>query len=304
MSEAAKTNPSLSVAVIGFGEAGSILAADLVKAGAQSVATYDILFDRDERGPAMMERAEKAGVHPARSAAEAAAGADLILVAVTASSSLDVARSAAGFIAPGQFYLDINSVAPSTKQKAAELIEQAGGRYVDVAVMAPVPPYRLKVPMAIGGPWGPLIAERLAPFGFAMEVFDREIGYVSAMKMCRSVMIKSIEALIIESMTSACTYGVEDQVLVSLGEYFPGVDWREHAEYMFSRVIQHGERRAAEMREAAKTVADIGLEPLMTASIADRQQWVADHVPRDKFKGQKPKLRDYAAAIRSALEPK
>jgi 3-hydroxyisobutyrate dehydrogenase-like beta-hydroxyacid dehydrogenase len=294
--------PSLSAALIGFGEAGSILSAGLVKAGVQSVAAYDIKFGRAELAGPMIERAKAAGVHPAKSAAEAAAGSEIVIAAVTASSSIDAARTAAGYIKPNQFYLDINSVSPGKKREAAAIIDAAGGRFVDVAVMAPVPPYGIKVPMAVGGKWGRAVADRLVPFGFAIEVFEREIGYVSAMKMCRSVMIKGIESLIVEAMTAACAYEVEDQVIPSLDEYFKGKDWRSQAEYMFGRVIEHGERRAAEMREAAKTVAEIGLEPLMTTATAERQQWVADRVPRDKFKGKKPDVRDYAAAIRTAME--
>jgi 3-hydroxyisobutyrate dehydrogenase-like beta-hydroxyacid dehydrogenase len=294
---------SLSATLLGFGEAGSILSSELVKAGAQSVATYDIKFGQGE-GPAMMARAEAAGVHSAMSAAEAAAGSDIIIAAVTASSSVDAARTAAGYIKPNQFYFDLNSVSPGKKREAARLIEDAGGKFVDVAVMAPVPPYGVKVPMAVAGKWGQAAAERLVPFGFRIEVFDREVGYVSAMKMCRSVMIKGIESLIIEAMTAAHAYDVVDQVIPSLDEYFKGKDWRWQTEYMFGRVIEHGVRRAAEMREAAKTVAEIGLEPLMTAATAERQQWVADHIPRDKFKGRKPKLDDYAAAIEAALDGK
>jgi 3-hydroxyisobutyrate dehydrogenase-like beta-hydroxyacid dehydrogenase len=292
---------SLSATLIGFGEAGSILSAGLVKAGAQSVAAFDIKFDTAE-GPAMKERAKAAGVHPAATPAEAAAGAEIVIAALTASSSVDAARTAAAYIKPNQYYLDINSVSPGKKREAASIIDGAGGRFVDVAVMAPVPPYGITVPMAVGGKWGQAVADRLIPFGFRIDVFDREIGYVSAMKMCRSVMIKGIESLIVEAMTAAVSYDVVDQVIPSLDEYFKGKDWRWQAEYMFGRVVEHGERRAAEMREAAKTVAEIGLEPLMTAATAERQQWIADRIPRDTFKGKKPTLDDYAAAVRAVLD--
>jgi 3-hydroxyisobutyrate dehydrogenase-like beta-hydroxyacid dehydrogenase len=300
----AESQPSLSATLIGFGEAGSILAAGLVKAGAQSVAAYDIKFDRPDLSVAMEIKAKAAGVHPASTAAEAAAGAEIVIAAVTATSALDAARTAATFIAPTQYYLDINSDSPGTKREAAALIEGVGGRYVDVAVMAPVPPYGIAVPMAVCGKWGRAVADRLNPFGFKIDVFDKPIGFTSAMKMCRSVMIKGIESLIVESMTAAVAYGVEDYVIPSLDEYFKGKDWRGQAEYMMSRVIEHGERRAAEMREAAKTVAEIGLEPLMTAATAERQQWVADRVPPDFFKGRKPTLKDYAVAISEAAAKK
>ncbi len=294
---------SLSTTLIGFGEAGSILSAGLVKAGVQSVATYDIKFGTAE-GSAMMTRARNAGVHPAPTPAEAAAGSEIVIAALTASASVDAARTAATYIKRGQYYLDINSVSPGKKREAAAIIEGAGGRFVDVAVMAPVPPYGIKVPMAVGGKWGRAVADRLIPFGFRIEVFEREIGYVSAMKMCRSVMIKGIESLIIEAMTAAVSYDVVDQVIPSLDEYFKNKDWRWQAEYMFGRVVEHGERRAAEMREAAKTVAEIGLEPLMTAATAARQQWVADRIPRDKFKGKNPTLDDYVASVRAVLDKK
>ncbi len=85
-----------------------------------------------------------------------------------------------------------------------------------------------------------------------------------------------MEALAIESFVAARRYGVEDEVLASLAETFPGLDWEENGSYFFSRVVQHGKRRAEEMREAAATVREIGLEPFMASAIADRQAWMAE----------------------------
>ena len=291
-------------AVIGFGEAGGIFARAFVAAGAPRVATYDIKFDSADGAPAMKQAAKAAGIIAADTPAEAARDADVVLAAVTASSALDAATAAAGYIAPGQLYLDINSIAPSTKREAAARIERAGGRYVEAAVMTSVPPYGIRVPMLFGGPHGRLLAERLQPLGMAIEVVDREIGYVSAVKMCRSVMIKGIEALVVEAMTAAHEYGVEDQVIASLDETFPGLDWRKQAAYMAGRVVKHGKRRAEEMREAAKAVADIGLDPLMASATAERQQWVADRVPSTRFDSQKPALADIARVFRDRLKGK
>jgi 3-hydroxyisobutyrate dehydrogenase-like beta-hydroxyacid dehydrogenase len=289
------------ISVIGFGEAGGIFARAFVAAGVPRVAVYDIKFDAAD-GAAMRRAATEAGAVPTDTAAQAALGADVVLAAVTASSALDAATTAAGYIAPGQVYLDVNSVSPGTKRAAAERIERAGGRYVEAAVMASVPPYGVRVPMLFGGPWARMVAERLQPLGMDIEVFDREIGYVSAIKMCRSVMVKGIEALVVEAMTAAHEYGVEDQVLASLDETFPGLDWQKQAAYMASRVVKHGRRRAEEMREAAKAVADIGLDPLMATATAERQQWVADHVARDRFDGGKPALADFARVFRDQLK--
>ncbi|HVO17189.1 MAG TPA: DUF1932 domain-containing protein [Alphaproteobacteria bacterium] len=289
-------------AVIGFGEAGGIFARAFAAAGAPRVATYDIKFDAADGAPSMKQAAKAAGIVAADTPAEAAREADMVLAAVTASSALDAATAATGYIAPGQLYLDINSVAPSTKREAAARIERAGGRYVEAAVMTSVPPYGIRVPMLFGGPHGRVLAERLRPLGMAIEVVEREIGYVSAVKMCRSVMIKGIEALVVEAMTAAHEYGVADQVIASLDETFPGFDWSKQAAYMAGRVVKHGKRRAEEMREAAKAVADIGLDPLMASATAERQQWVADRVDRDRFDGRKPTIGDFADIFRRQLK--
>jgi 3-hydroxyisobutyrate dehydrogenase-like beta-hydroxyacid dehydrogenase len=94
--------------------------------------------------------------------------------------------------------------------------------------------------------------------------------------MCRSVMIKGLEALVIESFTAARRYGVEEAVIASLRETFPGIEWERQAAYFFQRAIEHGRRRSEEMREAAVTVSEAGLHPWSAAGIAERHAWVAD----------------------------
>jgi len=94
--------------------------------------------------------------------------------------------------------------------------------------------------------------------------------------MCRSVLIKGMESMFMESLIAARAYGVEEQVLSSLGETFPGIDWDRQASYFFQRAIQHGRRRSEEMVEAAATVREIGLSPWSATGTAQRQAWIAD----------------------------
>jgi 3-hydroxyisobutyrate dehydrogenase-like beta-hydroxyacid dehydrogenase len=190
----------------------------------------------------------------------------------------DHAREAGGYLKPGQFFLDINSVSPETKRGDEVLIANSGADYVEAAVMAPVAPYGIKVPMLLGGKRAAVLADMLNPSGFHMTAVCGTVGQASAIKMCRSVFIKGIEALAVEGFLAARRYGVEDQVIASLDETFPSVDWEKQAGYLISRVIEHGRRRAAEMRESAETVAAIGIEPLMTRATSRRQDWLADQV--------------------------
>jgi 3-hydroxyisobutyrate dehydrogenase-like beta-hydroxyacid dehydrogenase len=262
-----------SAALIGLGEVGQILATDLAARGLSDITAYDVLFADPGSKPS-----RSAG--PARkcaSAAEAVAGKNLIFSAVTAASDLEAARAVAGAIEPGAFFLDLNSVSPDQKQKAAALINGAGGRYVEAAVMTPFPPKRIASPMLLGGPHAADFLKQAAGLGLSARVFSTDYGKASATKMCRSVIIKGVEALVTESLLSARHYGVEGDVLDSLSDLLPVGDWNRLAAYLIGRSLEHGKRRAEEMREVAETVAEAGIEPLMTLACVERQEWAARH---------------------------
>jgi 3-hydroxyisobutyrate dehydrogenase-like beta-hydroxyacid dehydrogenase len=260
------------VALIGFGEVGQTLAADLIKAGAE-VSAYDILFDNPDSAPSRAMRT--IAVRKAKSASDAIANAELIVSAVTAASDVDAARSVTSGILRGAFYVDLNSVSPATKNTCALIVEDAGGRYVEAAVMTPIHPRGIASPMLLGGAHAASFLDRAVPLGFSATVFSATLGQAAAVKMCRSVIIKGVEALLTESMLAARRYGVEKPVLDSLSDLLPAGDWEKIARYFISRSLEHGVRRAEEMREAAKTVAEAGVVPLMTSATVEREDWTA-----------------------------
>jgi 3-hydroxyisobutyrate dehydrogenase-like beta-hydroxyacid dehydrogenase len=264
------------IAMVGFGEAGSILGEDLAAAG-REVVTYDILLDTPvSRGP-MLDKARRVRVQTADSFDAAVKDADLVISAVTAASSADVARSASKALRAGQIFLDINSCSPATKRSNAQTVQSSGADYVEAAVMAPVPPQRLKVPMLLGGRRASELAPTLQALGMSATPIADEIGVASAVKMCRSIVIKGLEALTVESMLAARRFGAEKEVLASLHGTFPQMGWQDRLpDYLVSRVAEHGRRRAAEMREVAHTLEDVGMEPIMALATAVRQDWVID----------------------------
>ena len=254
------------VAMIGFGEVGGIFARGLRQAGVAGIAAFDI-------APAARARA---GADARDTAAEAAVGADVVFVAVTAGSALAAARSLAGALSHAPLVVDVNSVSPATKQRAAAAVTEAGGRYVEAAVMTSVPPKGIASPMLLGGPHAADFIAWGTPFGMMLTKFSDQIGGASSVKMCRSIMIKGLEALSTECMLTARHYGVEQQVLASLKDTLPHEDWELLARYMIGRALQHGRRRAEEVREVAATVQDAGVDPVMSTAIAKRQDWAAD----------------------------
>jgi len=264
----------MQIALIGYGEVGRILAEDL-RARGEPVAAYDLKL-AGEGGAALRAHAAAHGVVLGSAHADAVRGADLIVSAVTASQAVAVAEVAVAGLKAGAFFLDFNSASPGAKQRAAALVNVAGGRYVEGAVMTSIPPYRIKVPLLLGGPDAAALRPVLDGLGFAAKVASATLGVASATKMCRSVMIKGLEAMVIESFTAARHYGVEDAVIASLRETFPGIDWEKQAAYFFQRVIEHGRRRSEEVREVAETVREAGLTPWSARGTAERQAWIAD----------------------------
>lgn len=261
----------MKICLIGLGEVGRILAEDLP---GHDLVAYDILFADAQSGPSRAARA--LNVTAAASAAGAAEGCALIVSAVTAAADLEAAQSVLPGLAPGALFLDLNSASPGQKQASARAVDAAGGRYVEAAVMTPFPPKRIASSMLLGGPHAAEFAPVAAQLGMSgAKVFSDVVGQASATKMCRSVMIKGLEALVTESMLTARRYGVEDTVLDSLSDLLPVGDWHALARYMISRSLEHGARRAEEMREVARTVSEAGIAPLMSAAAAERQDWAA-----------------------------
>ncbi len=269
------TNPMLwQVAIVGYGEVGRILAEDL-RARQVQVTAFDIKL-RSEAGEPMREHALRHGVVLAESHQQAVELAELVISAVTASQTEAVAQACAPGLPTGCYFLDFNSASPGSKIRAAEFVDGVGGRYVEGAVMTSVPPHRIQVPLLLGGPEAADLMPLINALGFASQVSSERLGVASATKMCRSVMIKGLEAMVIESFTTARAYGVEDAVIASLYETFPGIDWEKQGAYFFQRVIEHGRRRSEEVREVAETVREIGLEPWSAQGTADRQAWIAN----------------------------
>ena len=274
-----------NVGLVGYGEVGRILAEDLRKQDVK-VSAYDIKLRSDQASLPLRDHASQHGVVLTASHADLAAAADFIVSAVTASQAVPVAQACAPAVRQGAWFLDFNSASPGAKQRAAALVDGGGGRYVEGAVMTSIPPYRIRVPLLLGGGGASELAPLLVELGFDAKVASVELGVASAVKMCRSIMIKGMEAMVIEAYTTARAYGVEDAVLASLAETFPGINWEKQGAYFFQRVIEHGRRRSEEVREVAETVREIGLTPWSAQGTAERQAWVADLADEGLF-GQK-----------------
>ena len=287
------------VAFIGFGEAAQAFTQGWRSEVDVEICAYDLKTDDMEARNGKLEDYRQSGVAFMETAPESVADADVIVSAVTADATLDAAESVLPALSGGQLYLDINSAAPSRKQRAAECIAGGGGRYVDVAVMAPVHPNLHRTPLLIGGPGAVAVEPLFNRLDMNFETISETVGDASIIKMVRSIMIKGIESLTVECVLAAVKAGIDERILESLERSFPGMNWKDRAAYMMERVAVHGERRAAEMREVAVTLDNLGIGGTMAVATAERQQWLADLNAGAEFPGGIPD--DYHTLAKTIL---
>lgn len=268
------------IGIIGYGEAGRAFGAGLAGAGA-TVATYDILVPTPD-GAAIRANAAADGVAVCTTAGDAIDGAAIVLSLVPADAARAVAAEAAGHLHAGQLFMDMNSVSPREKETGAALVEASGARYVEATIMAPVIENGVASEVLLAGPAAPEALHLLRPFGMVLAVVGDRFGAAAAVKLCRSVIVKGIEAIIVESMLAARQYGADAAVLASLQKSDPEIDWAARADYVFERVLRHGRRRAAEMRFAGEAVSDAGYPPRLSMAIAELQDAMADYAEADR----------------------
>ncbi len=256
------------VAFIGFGEAGLAIAESLGQGpvGGLSLRAFDIKLEGQDIAVAeiMAARMSNAGVTTCDTAQTAVSDADIVISVVTADQAAKAAGSAARHLAKDALYLDMNSCAPTTKQMAASSVEPAGATYVDVAVMAPIQPRGHETPMLAAAANPDRVAATLAAAGIKPRFVGEDIGRASTIKMLRSVMVKGMEALTAECFRAAVKAGVASEVAASLDASQTDMGWAEQTSYNMERMTEHGIRRAAEMREVAKTLRALEIPPAMT----------------------------------------
>lgn len=264
------------IVFIGFGEAGGLLADGLLGAGADVAATYDILIHDADKAVVHREKASSKGVIASENIEDAVEGADVIISAVVSTEILVAAENVAPYLTPGQIYFDINSASPKAKREAADVIEATGAHFVEAAVMDLIPPRGHKTPMLLAGEQAERTITMLAPFGMDVRAIGTDIGAASSVKMVRSVFMKGFSAVLLESLYAASKLDAEDAVLDSLQITYPGLDWKELAEYYMPRLIQHGKRQSEEMHSVSETLEELGVEPITAVATAKRLGWLAD----------------------------
>ena len=302
MSKVQSINNRPSVAMIGFGEAGSAFAEGW---GQRSpiAAVYDKQLDASDAGLAMQNKIDAANLSSSPNASEAVQNKDVVFSFVTADQALAATQSAVKTLKPNALYFDCNSCAPDTKRQSAQLVEAAGARYVDVAIMAPVHPALHKTKVHISGPHTEAAEAVMKALDMKVTILEGDVGTASATKMVRSIMMKGLEALMLECVLAGREAGVDELVLDSLEQTYPDFGWKERAHYNLERVMVHGKRRAAEMREVATTVEQLGLPNVMSTATVNWQDRIGNLELDPNYELANEDYQTRADIILNALKP-
>ncbi|CCQ74520.1 NAD(P)-dependent oxidoreductase [Magnetospira sp. QH-2] len=266
------------IALIGFGEVAQAFVEGWGTSVAKVAWSHDIKTSHPDAAVREGKRADfgQWGVTGCHSPAEALDGARLVFSLVTADQALAAADAAAPHMTKGTLFLDGNSCAPGTKRRAAAAVEAAGAHYVDMAIMAPVHPKLHRTPLLISGPHIKEALQALNGLEMQADVSPGPVGASSSIKMIRSVMMKGLEAVFLECVLAGRKAGVDETVLDSLDRTYPGFDFKAKAGYMLERAMTHGIRRAAEMREVARTIEELGLSNPVSQATAQWEQAIGD----------------------------
>jgi len=262
------------IVLLGFGEAAKAFTQGWLTEQPYNVKAFDSKTLELESRQNKLDDYAKYQVNGYDSLAEAIEGADLIFSLVTANQSTKAAFSVAQYIQDKTYYLDCNSCSPLTKKANAAKIEQAGGYYIDAAIMSPVYHKRHQTPIFISGLMAQQALTKLIQLNMNVSLISDEVGSASLIKMLRSIMIKGLEALNAECLLAARKAGIENMLFDSLSSVFP--NFEEKSTYMLERMLQHGQRRAEEMKEVALTLDSLDLPNGLTVATAHWQQRIGE----------------------------
>ena len=276
----------MQIAFIGLGEVATAFISSWDISRASLITAFDIKTNHPDTAEEIEFRSHNLQIKLAPNLTEALKFADVVFSTVTADQSAIVAKSASKLMRADTYFLDLNSCAPSTKRLSAKLMREKMIRYVDVAVMEPVYPKRHKVPLLISGDWSKEAMTFFDIFSMHCRIIEGEVGKASSIKMVRSIMVKGLEALTAECTLAAFAADVVDEVFPSLLDGHPRIDILARATYNFERSMRHGKRRAAEMDEVAKMVADLGLPNTLAQATANWQRLIAENTT-NQFEAKK-----------------
>jgi 3-hydroxyisobutyrate dehydrogenase-like beta-hydroxyacid dehydrogenase len=258
-------NQKLRLGFLGFGEVGYRFAKDLSQAGLTCIVAYSRSGAKAAENDPLRQRAAAAGVELLRTPRALCARTNLIIAVTSGKSALAALRSVRPHLRADHIYVDANAGAVSAMETADRLLAGKSG-FVDAAIMGPVLFNGIKVLTAASGKRAEAFRALLAPYGMNIQVVGEKPGAASAMKLIRSVCIKGLSAMLIESLEAARRYGILDAVAADIAGSMDDRPFLQTMKRYVCGTAAHAERRVQEMADALELLRSLGASTRMTSA--------------------------------------
>ena len=255
----------IRLGLLGFGEAAARLAMDFSQAGFKDITAYSRSGAKAQPGDPVYQRAEAAGVKLAKSVGTLAKKSDIIIALTPGKAAVPALKKILKYLRPDHLYVDASSNSAHNMEQAAALIGNTA-RFVDASVMGPVDIMGLKVPFVASGPHAAEFHDRMTPHGMVITVVGNNPGDASAMKLIRSVLMKGLAMLLLETMEAAQRRNILDAVIEDSSVTFNDIPFQKIIKRYIGGTAVHCERRIHEMKECLELLQDMGSTDRATKS--------------------------------------
>ncbi len=284
----------IRLGLIGYGEVGSTLGKGLRDEGLIEIASYDKYASDGPFADLIQSRAAAARVSLVLSPQELAARSDLLLGVTPGSASIESAQAFAPHLTRSHVFVDFASATPNVKKSVGRILESSGAGIADASIMGTPHADGYRLPILASGPSAESLRELMNPWGLKIECVDGGLGDASGIKILRSVVMKGLEALLVECVLGARRHGIDKAVLDSLAKFMNGRPFQQTANFLLTTDAIHAARRAEEARMSVEALEEVGIDALMTRATAEKLQWVANLNPKSLLGGVVPQ--DYTLA--------
>ncbi|MFW5430834.1 prephenate dehydrogenase/arogenate dehydrogenase family protein [Bacillus pumilus] len=278
----------MKIGFIGYGEAAYELSTGLKTEGLDHFYAYDVLLQNEKHAGTMKEKAARTGVELTSNVSEVIGKSDIVIAAVPANKTLEVAQSVLDSLKKNQVYVDVSASTPDIKKQVAKEIEKQEALFVDVAMLGSLPVNKHKVPITASGSGTDRFIELTKEYGMNITKISDQPGDASALKLIRSIYMKGIVGLLIEFLEISKKYNVEDQVISSLSETLDSKSFEETMNRLVTGSALHAKRRAVELLGSIEMLDSAHIDASMSRAAQQKLERLADFQFVERFNGEKP----------------
>ena len=264
-----------NIGFIGFGEAAYNICIGFKEEGLKGIKAFDVLLEDKDKSQILEKRLSGANVEPIYSIKELVNDCEIMFLAVPAKFAKGAAENVLDFMTEGKILIDITTNRPHIKKELGDLYKNKGMLYADASVMGAVPLYKHKTPILVCGNGANKMINLLTPIGMDLTYVGEEAGIAVKMKLTRSIFVKGLEALTLETLQTARKLGIEEEIMDGLNKSFEVQGFTKMVSQLVISNLLHSKRRAIEAEECAELEKELGFVPIMIEAAQKKLEWSA-----------------------------